>query len=101
MSTKYLAQWLGNPYIKAVEIERETAEIVWINGRRCAKTTSWEWYRDTWEEAHAILLGIAQGKVNDLRRQLGYANDRLGNVKGMKPATAASAPEGQAKESEK
>jgi len=70
--------------IEPVEVERETASSVWINGRRNAKITDWRCYHDTWGEAKAYLLKLAESKLNSARRSLELAQGTYGNVKGLK-----------------
>lgn len=72
------------PTIKPVEVERETESSVWIAGRRNAKRSEWRNYFQTWDDAHALLMSDAAERVAEARKRLQHANDRLGNVKGMK-----------------
>ena len=53
--------------------------------RRTAKLSDYESFFLTWDEAHSYLLGRADAKVSQARRQLELANATLGNIKGMKP----------------
>lgn len=86
MSTiKYLAQDSDGFRIKAVEVERESAGIVWINGRRVSKRTVWEWYCDTWDEAQARLLDIAAARVRTATITLDYAKAELAKLAAMTP----------------
>lgn len=77
--------------IKAYEIASETAKTVTIadtkewTGRRENKVTDYYSWHDTWEAAHAHLIAEAQRKVDSLRVQLGSAQGKLGQIKGMKP----------------
>jgi hypothetical protein len=83
---KYVAEnfaWGAGKIVEA-EVERESDTSVWIGGRRAAKKTEWRRYFDSWEEAHQYLLDLAASKVVHVRNELQRANDRLGNVKGMK-----------------
>lgn len=81
---KYEAGGYGKEKITPVEVERETANCVYIEGRRCAKVGSYLSYFDSWQEAKDHLLSIKQSKVDSARRSLQYALDELGNIKGMK-----------------
>jgi hypothetical protein len=85
--------------IKQIEIERETAQCVWLytnsidknnvrGTRRSAKRDSYAQYHDTWGDAHAFLIAKAEGNVAACRRSLESANGKLGNIKGMKPPAA-------------
>lgn len=84
MITKFRTGGFGNIPIETVEVERETDSSVWINGRRNAKTTSWDKYWDSWEEAHAYLLEKAERSLQSARRSLEMAQAKYGNIKGMK-----------------
>ncbi len=70
--------------IKPVEIERETDASVFIKGRRRAKRSSCESYFDTWEEAKAHLMSVAESKLNSARRELERCQGYYGNIKGLK-----------------
>lgn len=76
-------RWIGDG-ITPVECERESEQCVWINSRRIAKRSDYDNYFDTWEEAHAFLLGRAEGALQSARRMLGRAQGTHGNVKGMR-----------------
>lgn len=76
--------WIRFNEIKPVEVERETKTSVWVDGTRNAKMSNHYCYFGTWEEAHAFLLAKAEEDCTRIRRQLEYANSKLGNVKGMK-----------------
>jgi len=78
--------------IEEIEATRTTAKSVWYMGdswgkteeRRAARQSSYERYFDTWEEAHAYLLGRTERALAQARRQLQNAQGEHGNVKGMK-----------------
>lgn len=95
-----LVKWhrTGNTQIKRVECVRETDSSVWIAKVvnklagvlgtaeiRHSKGGAYSGYHDTWAEAHAVLLERAEGEVLTARQSLQHAQDRLGNIKGMKP----------------
>lgn len=84
MSTWFQAQDMAGFRINEVEVERETTQSVWVNGKRCTKKALYEAYRPSWEEAHAWLLEVAGNRVSYARKQLERANTHFGNVKGMK-----------------
>jgi hypothetical protein len=83
--------------IEPVECTRDTGKSVWVLERpfsmfkaekqrppverRRAKVPD---FHDTWEEAHAYLLGRAEVALVAARRSLQIAQDAYGNVKGMK-----------------
>lgn len=81
---KYKAQILSGCWIIPIEAERETADSVWIKGRRNKKASSYESYFDTFQEARDHCVLNAQNKVDIARRQLELANSHLGNAKGLK-----------------
>lgn len=75
--------------IESLEVLKETEkQIVYMNrhGReiREAKSSEWQKWHDTWEEAKDSLLRRAESRVQSLRCQLEKANGELGNIKGMK-----------------
>jgi hypothetical protein len=71
--------------IESIEVVSETAKTVTTtSGRRTAKESSGEFICDSWDEAHKYLMEVAQREVEVARLRLQYANDKLGNVKGMK-----------------
>jgi hypothetical protein len=85
MITKYEARvGLFWGEIKPVEVERETESSVWISGRRQSKRSSYQNYFDSWEEARAFKIEDCEREVAAARRELEYANSKLGNIKGMK-----------------
>ena len=84
---KYKAEIWHNQ-IYEVEVERETENSVWINGRRSAKQTSDACYFDTWEEARDYKLSNAQDEVERARSALERAKSKLGNIKGLKKPTS-------------
>ena len=70
--------------IKHVECERETESNVWINGRRYGKTAGGDRYFDTFNEAKAYLMKIAEEDVEKAKSRLSRAKDHLENVRGLK-----------------
>ena len=92
MITKYMAknfEWSSGK-IEVVQVERETATSVFIDGSRVAKRSSYRCYFDTWDKAHAFLTEQAQANVDSARRRLELANAFAGNVKGMKNPEASA-----------
>jgi hypothetical protein len=82
---KYKVTWTGK--ILQEEVERETEKFVVLkNGNREGKSTAWESWFDSWEDAHLFLVENAQKKVDDIRRGLEIAKGHLGNIKGMRKA---------------
>ena len=81
---KYMAEHSWRDEIRVVEVEKETESSVWIGGRRRPKIAQSATFHDTWDEAHAHLIAIAEGEVMRHRRALDSARFRAGNIKGMK-----------------
>ena len=48
-----------------VEIDRETKKSIWINGRRQAKTNSYENYHNTWTDAFDYLMTQQAKKLKE------------------------------------
>lgn len=84
MKIMYRTGSWGLESIVKVEIEKETEKCVWVNGRRSAKRSEFEQYHNTWKEAHAYLMVIAEGKLNSARLALERAQGNYGNIKGLK-----------------
>lgn len=91
--TWFHASTYGTPQIKPVQVARATEHKVvvieqWFGRapveRKRDKTAAAEIFRPTWEECHAWLLDNAEARVKSMRLQLGAANGRLGNIKGMR-----------------
>lgn len=83
--TKY--QTTGICRINTIQVERESAQSVWIGGRKHAKRSEYWSYFGSFEEAKDHLLEQAEGRVNHAKVALEYAKGILGNVKGLQPAT--------------
>ncbi len=85
MITKYLAlKYSYRPTIQAVQVEKETKQSVWIDGRRSAKQTTYENYFDSFDDAKNFLAKLADDKLISARRQLEAARGFAGNVRGLK-----------------
>ena len=80
MMIKYKVGYYLSAEITEVEVERETAESVWVNGRRHKKGGH---FFDTWEAAHSHLMERADEKLSQARRSLQSAQCLHGNIKGM------------------
>jgi hypothetical protein len=83
-------RWSFSSRIQVIEVERETDNSVWEDGRRLAKVTDGHEIHDTWEEAHARLTEIAEKKLENARRALDLAQGFVGNVKGLKKPQEAA-----------
>lgn len=76
--------------IEEIEITRETEVSVFYKSPGCRtelcerKSTDGHKWFNSWDEAHAYLMGEAERSVNHYRRMLETAKSHLGNVKGMR-----------------
>jgi hypothetical protein len=70
--------------IEAVEIERETASSIWINGRRVRKDSCYDRFFDSWELAHDHLLKRCESQIENLKGQLARWKTELKKIKAMK-----------------
>ena len=75
--------WSRRPIVP-IEVERETASSVWINGNRHGKMTDYHQYWDTFYDAHAYLIANAERAVDSCRLSLERAKGELGNIRGLK-----------------
>jgi hypothetical protein len=80
--TKYRTKW---QQIEAVDVEKESDCFVWINGRRNAKTSSYECYFRTFDDAKAYLLDKAECKVAVAQSTLDRARNELAAVRSLQP----------------
>lgn len=79
---KYRTHWNE---IKAIEVAGETTtQIITQQGRRERKRASWTNWHDTWEAAHAFLVGNAEKVVARLQKELENAQQKLEQIKAMK-----------------
>lgn len=69
--------------IHAVNVERSTESSVWMGGRRRARTSEYEQYWETWQEAHAYLLRRVTNTVRVCRNELERAEQRMAQIKSM------------------
>jgi len=72
-----------NAQIIAVEVDRETAHNVWINGIKNLKETTWEIYHSSWEEAHSYLIDRGNQNVKNVKKRLESEKERLKKVEEM------------------
>lgn len=82
--TKYLSRWQE---IIPVEVERETTDSIWINGRKCRKITQFECYHDTFDQAKGHIVLVAEKAVSAARRQLAFEEGKLERAKSVKETT--------------
>ncbi len=80
---KYVARSRFSTQIDAVEVEKETAESVWVKGRRKAKMSDGNNYFDTWQEAHDFLLCDADFRLRKAKYLLDKERSRLEMIKKM------------------
>ena len=90
------SKWITERYhttITEVECLKESEKFVIIRlfggdgkpyERILARTSRYDNYFDTWEQAHSYLLGRAENRLNAAHLELQKAQDECGNVKGMK-----------------
>lgn len=80
MITKYRTDtW--KPEIVTIEAERETHSSLWIRGRRRNKSSSYDKFHDSWEEAKAYLLNKAELTVKNCESELDSAKDKISKIK--------------------
>lgn len=87
MSKKFLARGWYTPEITVVEVERETEQSVWINGRKNAKVTTDSFISDTFDEAKTWMVRQFQEKFDREQRALQSATERLELAKAYKEPT--------------
>jgi len=90
--TMWCIRWGG---IKPVQCTKVTAGFVWPverNGRRESRLSDWCSYHETWTDAHAALLAMAERQLAGARLQLEHAQGDIGRIKGMKPPVEEPAP---------
>ena len=78
--------WIGtvSTDIDRVEFERETEFYYYQkNGRKVAKDGTRKYY-NTWDEAKAGLIFIAENKVKEVRNRLGYYETLLSQIQDLK-----------------
>lgn len=90
MITKYMSVKGSTYKIIKVEVEKQTALSVWVDGKRVSRLGNMYGYHNTWEDAHEYLFKCAHGEVGRARRRLEVLKSILGNVKGMKNPEATN-----------
>ena len=92
--TMWRTSWRG--VIQKVECSKVTPKAVWLltdiwrpdrylrEPEREARKTKHHSYHETWEEAHAYLMALANENLEKARLQLQRAQGHHGNIKGMK-----------------
>lgn len=77
---KYLARFSS---IWLVEVEKESESCVWIRGRKRLKTSSYESYFDTFEDAKASIVSECNAQVERYKKQLHAAKSALGSAEAL------------------
>jgi hypothetical protein len=79
---KYRAQFYK---IEEIEVLRETEkQVVLMNGLRESKTTDWQSWHDSFEDAKKHLIDDAQKDIDSINRRLDYAKERLEKINNLK-----------------
>lgn len=81
--TRLYARWGCEPNIERVEVERVTEFSVWIDGRRLAKTSEFQTYFDTWEQAQEALIGCQETNLRVLRNHVDQHEATLEEIQNM------------------
>ena len=97
MSTKWKTGGYGKDLIVAVECVSETAKQLTLRfksggfaskgeffERRVAKSSAYDCYFDSWQEAKDHLMAKAERELFAARAALQRKQDELGNIKGLK-----------------
>ena len=69
--------------IEKIEVERESKDSIWINGRRNAKRAGYENHFKTFEEAKNWLIQVAEDEKNKFERDLDQAIERLNKLESL------------------
>lgn len=93
MITKYKTNYSKDKIVE-VDVIRETDQSVFVKTlgyqlkgnteHRVSKRSEHECYFDTFEDAKKFLIDAAERRVSWARNSLQDAQDKLGNIKGMK-----------------
>jgi hypothetical protein len=71
--------------IKEIEVLRETEkQVVLMNGLRESKTTEWQSWHDSFEDAKKHLIDAAQKDIDSISVRLYYAKERLEKINNLK-----------------
>lgn len=71
--------------IEQVEVERESENSVWIDGRRSSKMTSYECYFDTFEQAKDYLISELLKDIRSAQTRVARLTERLERVQRLIP----------------
>jgi hypothetical protein len=87
----YVSSYGNYNQIVPVTVERATDSFVWIGGRRHAKrSTDYDQYFPTWDEAQAWLIERADEAVAYRREKLANAEDARAAILANKPSAPAT-----------
>jgi hypothetical protein len=79
---KYRAQFYK---IEEIEVLRETEkQVVLMNGLRESKTTEWQSWHDSFEDAKQHLIDAAQKDIDSINTRLNFAKERLEKINSLK-----------------
>ena len=81
---KYYANFIVEPGIGVVWVDKETDSFVWIKGRRNSKESKYDRFADTWEEAHQWMIDVARKKVQRAQRNVDYYSEELNKILALK-----------------
>ena len=71
--------------IKEIEVLRETEkQIVLMSGLRESKTTEWQSWHDSFEDAKQHLIDAAQKDIDSINTRLNFAKERLEKINSLK-----------------
>jgi hypothetical protein len=91
--TKYIVTRFDNTSVIHVEAEKESKEFVWINGRRRAKVSEYEWYSDTECEAWKKIAHRCATRIGNLRDEIFRLEPELENALNKVMSTAGGTTE--------
>ena len=77
--------------IEILEVERETAESVWIKGSRSAKSTTYSIYHDTFDSAKQFLIELHERDIKAAREKIQRAESALGLIRKLTEADTKTA----------
>lgn len=67
-------------FVEPVEVERFTASTVWVRGRQHRRTTSWEKYFTTENDAWDHLVSNAMASLESCKRSVAYQEEKLDEI---------------------
>jgi len=70
--------------LEAIEVGRETAKMVYVNGYREGKRSEWSNYYDSFDEAKETLTYELYKEVLGLRKRLEIAQEKLETAQNLR-----------------